>query len=97
MIDPQENAWRRGKTHARHGSFVDGTEYFDNKFFGLSVLEAKAAEVPTALEMSGQGMDPHQRVVLEVGYEACHGAGYSKGKLMNKIGAETIDFSHGFR
>lgn len=33
-----------------------------------------------------QGMDPHQRVVLEVGYEACHHAGYSKGKLMNKIG-----------
>lgn len=31
-------------------------------------------------------MDPHQRVVLEVGYEACHYAGYSKGKLMNKIG-----------
>jgi hypothetical protein len=31
-------------------------------------------------------MDPHQRVVLEVGYEACHHAGYSKGKLMNKIG-----------
>ena len=27
---------------ARHGSFVDGAEYFDNKFFGLSVMEAKA-------------------------------------------------------
>ncbi|CAK9004204.1 unnamed protein product, partial [Durusdinium trenchii] len=68
-----ESEWRRGKSMARHGSFVEGTEYFDNKFFGLSPLEAK-------------GMDPHQRVVLEVGYEACHYAGYSKGKLMNKIG-----------
>jgi len=27
---------------ARHGSFVEGTEYFDNKFFGLSPMEAKA-------------------------------------------------------
>ena len=34
-----------------------------------------------------QGMDPHQRVVLEVGYEALHGAGYTKGKMMNKVGA----------
>lgn len=72
-FDPEETHWRQGKTMARHGSFVDGTEYFDNKFFGLSPMEAK-------------GMDPHQRVVLEVGYEACHHAGYSKGKLMNKIG-----------
>ena len=72
-FDAEENSWRHGKTMARHGSFVEGTEYFDNKFFGLSPMEAK-------------GMDPHQRVVLEVGYEACHHAGYSKGKLMNKIG-----------
>ncbi|CAK9079433.1 Phenolphthiocerol/phthiocerol polyketide synthase subunit A ((Phenol)carboxyphthiodiolenone synthase subunit A) (Beta-ketoacyl-acyl-carrier-protein synthase I) (Phthiocerol synthesis polyketide synthase type I PpsA) [Durusdinium trenchii] len=72
-FDAEESEWRRGKSMARHGSFVEGTEYFDNKFFGLSPLEAK-------------GMDPHQRVVLEVGYEACHYAGYSKGKLMNKIG-----------
>ena len=27
---------------ARHGSFMDGAEYFDNKFFGLSPMEAKA-------------------------------------------------------
>ncbi|CAE7252494.1 ppsA [Symbiodinium sp. CCMP2592] len=71
--DADVENWRAYKTISRHGSFVDGTEYFDNKFFGLSPMEAK-------------GMDPHQRVVLEVGYEACHGAGYSKGKLMNKIG-----------
>ncbi|CAJ1347825.1 unnamed protein product [Effrenium voratum] len=71
--DAHEESWRVAKSFARHGSFVEGTEYFDNKFFGLSVLEAK-------------GMDPHQRVVLEVGYEACHHAGYTKGKLMNKIG-----------
>lgn len=41
---------------------------------------------PGCLGHRTQGMDPHQRVVLEVGYEACHHAGYSKGKLMNKIG-----------
>ena len=93
----QVENWRAYKTISRHGSFVDGTEYFDNKFFGLSPMEAKAgtAWLVTAraivsshvLKHPVQGMDPHQRVVLEVGYEACHGAGYSKGKLMNKIGS----------
>ena len=38
------------------------------------------------MQLPCQGMDPHQRVVLEVGYEALHGAGYTKGKMMNKIG-----------
>mmetsp|Transcript_72973 Transcript_72973/g.171033 ORF Transcript_72973/g.171033 Transcript_72973/m.171033 type:complete len:756 (+) Transcript_72973:37-2304(+) len=71
--DSDVEMWRAAKTVSRHGSFVEGTEYFDNKFFGLSPMEAK-------------GMDPHQRVVLEVGYEALHAAGYTKGKLMNKIG-----------
>ncbi|CAE8658061.1 unnamed protein product, partial [Polarella glacialis] len=61
------------KSFLRHGSFVDGAELFDNKFFGLSAMEAS-------------GMDPHQRVVLEVGYEALRKAGYVKGKLMNSLG-----------
>ena len=39
---PEETHWRQGKTMARHGPFVDGTEYVDNKFFGLSPMEAKA-------------------------------------------------------
>ena len=38
----EESHWKQGKTIARHGSFVEGTEYFDNKFFGLSPMEAKA-------------------------------------------------------
>lgn len=42
FLTGQESEWRRGKSMARHGSFVEGTEYFDNKFFGLSPLEAKA-------------------------------------------------------
>eukprot|EP00931_Biecheleriopsis_adriatica_P073763 TRINITY_DN47990_c0_g1_i1.p1 TRINITY_DN47990_c0_g1~~TRINITY_DN47990_c0_g1_i1.p1 ORF type:complete len:1197 (+),score=220.30 TRINITY_DN47990_c0_g1_i1:254-3592(+) len=71
--DSDAEGWRSQKSFSTHGSFVDGLEFFDNKFFGLSPLEAS-------------GMDPHQRTVLEVGYEALHKAGYSKGKLMNKVG-----------
>lgn len=40
----QEESWRKQKSISRHGSFVDGTEYFDNKFFGLSPMEAKAGD-----------------------------------------------------
>lgn len=70
---PEPEAWRVQQSYLRHGSFVDGAELFDNRFFGLSPMEAG-------------GMDPHQRVVLEVGYEALHRAGYKKGKLMNSLG-----------
>lgn len=69
--DPE--CWRAQRCFMRHSSFVDGLELFDNRFFGLSNMEAA-------------GMDPHQRVVLEVGYEALHKAGYKKAKLMNSLG-----------
>eukprot|EP00930_Biecheleria_cincta_P098875 TRINITY_DN9052_c0_g2_i1.p1 TRINITY_DN9052_c0_g2~~TRINITY_DN9052_c0_g2_i1.p1 ORF type:complete len:1203 (+),score=231.24 TRINITY_DN9052_c0_g2_i1:243-3611(+) len=71
--DADPDGWKNQKTFSHHGSFVDGLEFFDNKFFGLSNMEAA-------------GMDPHQRVVLEVGYETLHRAGYTKGKLMNSLG-----------
>jgi len=72
-FDPDPEAWRQGKTYLNHSSFCDGVELFDCRFFGLSPMEAA-------------GMDPHQRQVLEVGYEACFRAGYKKGKLMNCLG-----------
>lgn len=72
-FDPDPEAWRQGKTYLTHSSFCDGVELFDCRFFGLSPMEAG-------------GMDPHQRQVLEVGYEACFRAGYQKRKLMNCLG-----------
>mmetsp|Transcript_93964 Transcript_93964/g.265926 ORF Transcript_93964/g.265926 Transcript_93964/m.265926 type:complete len:1160 (+) Transcript_93964:86-3565(+) len=72
-FDSDFDSWRWGKTFLKHGSFMDGAELFDNKFFSLSPAEAG-------------GMDPHQREVLEVGYDALASAGYKKGKLMNSLG-----------
>jgi len=71
--DSDPEAWRAQKVYLKHGSFMDGAELFEPRFFGLSPQEAK-------------GMDPHQRLVLEVGYEACWHAGYKKGKMMNSVG-----------
>mmetsp|Transcript_69036 Transcript_69036/g.202089 ORF Transcript_69036/g.202089 Transcript_69036/m.202089 type:complete len:1148 (-) Transcript_69036:153-3596(-) len=71
--DPDPECWRWGKVFLKHGSFMDGAELFEPRFFGLSPQEAK-------------GMDPHQRLVLEVGYEAAWMAGYKKGKMMNAVG-----------
>lgn len=70
--DPDPEGWRRGKSYLQHFSYCDGMEMFDCKFFTLSPMESK-------------GMDPHQRQILEVGYEACKNAGYPKGKLMNNL------------
>ena len=48
----------------QHGGFVANTELFDQKFFGVPPAEAAA-------------MDPQQRMLLEIGYEALHMAGLS--------------------
>eukprot|EP00913_Durusdinium_trenchii_P016441 g15455.t1 len=61
--DPDENGWRLYKTFSQHLSFVEGVDLFDNKMFGITPAESKI-------------MDPQQRVVLEVGFEALFSAGY---------------------
>mmetsp|Transcript_104942 Transcript_104942/g.165644 ORF Transcript_104942/g.165644 Transcript_104942/m.165644 type:complete len:1039 (-) Transcript_104942:30-3146(-) len=72
--DPEPDSYKKSDflyhvvTNIRHGSFMDGTELFDTKFFGISPAEAK-------------GMDPQQRLVLESSYEALHMAGYRKKEL----------------
>eukprot|EP00930_Biecheleria_cincta_P003139 TRINITY_DN104075_c0_g1_i1.p1 TRINITY_DN104075_c0_g1~~TRINITY_DN104075_c0_g1_i1.p1 ORF type:complete len:1195 (+),score=182.04 TRINITY_DN104075_c0_g1_i1:72-3587(+) len=68
--DPSMDGWQRGKTFTNHGAFIDGLELFDAKMFGISPAEAK-------------GMDPHQRLVLEAGYEALYNMGMRKKSLMN--------------
>lgn len=50
------------------GAFIDNAEYFDYDFFSIPIAEAKA-------------MDPQQRILLEVLYEACHKSGYGKSEL----------------
>ena len=57
------------KVCARQGGFLAGAERFDGKCFGVSPAESSA-------------MDPQQRLVLEVAYEALHGAGARKASLL---------------
>jgi acyl carrier protein len=52
-----------GKMHNRRGGFVGATERFDHRFFGISEHEATS------------GMDPRQRVALELVWEALETAG----------------------
>mmetsp|Transcript_36372 Transcript_36372/g.104550 ORF Transcript_36372/g.104550 Transcript_36372/m.104550 type:complete len:1037 (+) Transcript_36372:111-3221(+) len=77
--DPEPDSWMKSlsfrpptyiRTNVRHGTFIEGCELFDTKFFGISVMEAK-------------GMDPMQKHILETSYEALHAAGYKKKELMN--------------
>mmetsp|Transcript_115107 Transcript_115107/g.245966 ORF Transcript_115107/g.245966 Transcript_115107/m.245966 type:complete len:1031 (+) Transcript_115107:46-3138(+) len=58
------------RTNCKHASFTDGIELFDNKLFGLSTAEVK-------------GMDPTQRLTLEVTYDSLHRSGMKKGTLVN--------------
>uniref|UniRef100_A0A0G4HWW7 Ketosynthase family 3 (KS3) domain-containing protein n=1 Tax=Chromera velia CCMP2878 TaxID=1169474 RepID=A0A0G4HWW7_9ALVE len=57
-----------GKTYAREAAFIDRVEMFDNSFFAVSAAEARQ-------------MDPQQRHMLEVSYEAFVSAGYSRESL----------------
>lgn len=72
-FDPDPGCWRGRRTFCRHASFMDGVELFDSRFFGITVPEAEL-------------MDPRQRHLLEVGYEAMHRAGYSKASLLRCAG-----------
>lgn len=71
MYDPAPDVWRhdRFRTNIKHATFVEGYDLFDNKFFNMSVLEAKVT-------------DPCQRLALESAYDALHVAGYTKKSLM---------------
>ena len=62
-----------GKANARGGGFLDSTDQFDAQFFGISPREAIQ-------------MDPQQRLMLELSWEALEDAGLAADRLS---GSET--------
>ena len=67
--EPNPNPYQEETARMARGGFLAGVERFDGKCFGVSPAEASA-------------MDPQQRLVLEVAYEALHGAGARKASLL---------------
>lgn len=85
VYDPDPDSWRRFKSYCKHASFMDGIELFDCKMFSMSPNEAKS-------------MDPHQRLILEVGYSALYHMGKRKNTLVNStcgvyVGCGNLEWS----
>ncbi|MDH6112527.1 acyl transferase domain-containing protein/aryl carrier-like protein [Kitasatospora sp. MAP12-15] len=74
-----------GKTSQRHGGFLDDAFGFDANFFGVSPVEARS-------------MDPQQRVLLQVVWEALEDAGILPSALAGSrtgvfVGQATAEYA----
>lgn len=78
-VDPE--AWKGFKSYCKHGSFLDGIDLFDPKVFGMAPAEAR-------------GIDPHQRHILEVGYDALYRSGLRKKQLMSSFIGVYVGFGN---
>jgi acyl transferase domain-containing protein/acyl-CoA synthetase (AMP-forming)/AMP-acid ligase II/acyl carrier protein len=83
-FDPDPTA--PNKMYTRWGGFVDHIHDFDHGFFGITPKEVR-------------GMDPQQRMLLEVSWEALEHAGIAPSSLQGSsagvfVGICSTDFSH---
>lgn len=78
-FDPNPN--HRGKSYSKWGGFLSELEYFDPLFFRISPKEA-------------EWMDPQQRILLELAWEALERAGYGGGQLKGSNAAVHIAASY---
>ncbi len=69
-----------GKTYTRWGAFIEDVDKFDAAFFGVSPREAVS-------------MDPQQRVLLEVTWEALEHAGIAASSLAGSATAVYVGLS----
>lgn len=74
-----------GRTNSRWGGFIDHVDAFDPQFFGISPQEAER-------------MDPQQRVLAEVAWEAMEDAGIPAERLAGSrtgvfIGISSFDYA----